>query len=156
MVNMKSKNNVHWIRGLLVISISLFILPAIALDNPDAPDFIGEFKTREQVYLNAIDHPNNTGQYWEAYKNHLEFLDKELNKAYKIIRSKLPKKQKQELKISQRNWIKFRDAEFEFIDNNWTREHFGSSAGISIGDYKSSIIKNRVLQLLYYAINYGF
>ena len=82
------------------------------------------------------------------------FLDKELNQAYSLLMAKLPPARQAELKTAQRHWIAFRDAEFELIKNNWTRENFGSSAGMSQGAYRCSLIKNRVIQLLYYAINY--
>ncbi|MEJ2611661.1 MAG: lysozyme inhibitor LprI family protein [Candidatus Thiodiazotropha sp.] len=50
-----------------------------------------------------------------AYDDYQIFLDKELNNAYGILMKHLPDAQKKELKQSQRNWIKFRDAEFRLI-----------------------------------------
>lgn len=89
-----------------------------------------------------------------AYDDYQILLDKELNKAYHILRSKLSKAQQSELKKSQMNWITFRDAEYELIQNNWTSNNFGSSAGISRGDYRSTIVKDRIIQLLHYLQNY--
>lgn len=148
--------NVHIrIKVLLLISFILLTNPVFAIDNPDAPDFIGEFETREQNFLKAINNPHNSSKdYLIAYDNYMNFLDDELNKAYHFFKSKLSTERQQELKSAQRNWIKFRDAEFELIKNTWTRQNFGSSAGISRGSYRSAIIKNRVLQLLHYAKNY--
>lgn len=141
--------------GILLTLTSLFTTPAFALDNPDAPDLIGEFNSRAELSQQPINNPHNkTRDYLVAYNNYQTFLDKELNTAYKLLISKLSKERQAELKDSQRNWIKFRDAEFELIRNNWTRNNFGSSAGISRGAYRCTIIKNRVLQLLHYAINY--
>ncbi len=155
MVKMNTKNVRAWIKGLLLISFSLLINPVFAIDNPDAPDLIGEFETREQVFLKAINNPRNSSRdYLIAYDDYQKFLDDELNRAYHLIKSKLSTERQQELKSSQRNWIKFRDAEFELIKNTWTRQNFGSSAGISRGSYRSTVIKNRVLQLLHYAKNY--
>lgn len=128
---------------------------ACAVDNPDAPDLIGEFEKREVTYLTAIDNPKNgTRDFLVAYDNYLIFLDKELNKASEVIKSKLPETRKSELMAAQLHWIKYRDAEFELIKNTWTRNDFGSSAGISRGDYRTSIVKSRVIQLLHYAKNY--
>ena len=154
MVKMNTKNIHVWMKGLL-ISFSLVINSAFAIDNPDAPDLIGGFETREQVFLKAINNPRN-GQrdYLIAYDYYQKFLDNELNKAYDFIKSRLPTDRQQELNSSQRSWIEFRDAEFKLIKNTWTRQNFGSSAGISRGSYRSTIIKNRVLQLLHYARNY--
>lgn len=142
------------LQSLLLVAVSLFN-PACALDNPDAPDYVGELEKREQVYLKAINNPANGSRgYLIAYDDYQNFLDKELNEAYNLLKGKLPEARQQELKISQRQWIKYRDAEFELINNNWTRENFGSSSGISRGSYRCKIIKDRVLQLMHYTVNY--
>ena len=151
-LNLKSLN--IWLQSVLLVVISLSN-PACAIDNPDAPDYIGELEQREQVFLNSINNPDNSSRdYLIAYDDYQIFLDKELNKAYQLIKSKLPKTSQQELKNSQRQWIKYRDAEFEMINNNWIRQNFGSSAGMSRGSYRCKIIKDRVIQLLSYALNY--
>jgi len=139
--------------SILLITISA--ATAYAIDNPDSPDLIGEFKSRTTIHEKAINNPKNTNRgYLIAYDDYRIFLDKELNKAYKLIMSKLPKEQKAELKKSQINWIKFRDAEFELIKNNWTKSNFGTSSAISRGEYRNNIIESRILQLLHYAKNY--
>jgi uncharacterized protein YecT (DUF1311 family) len=126
-----------------------------AIDNPDAPDYISEFKSREKIFTEKINNPNNTNQeYLDAYNDYLIFLDKELNAAYGLLIPKLQKNHQEEIKNSQRKWLEFRDAEFKFIISNWTRDNFGSSAWISRGDYRTTIVKERVMQLLHYALNY--
>ena len=132
----------------------LCMAPALAIDNPDAPDLLGAFKTRVQVFELAINNASNNRASLLVYTDYQTFLDKELNQAYSLLMAKLPPARQAELKTAQRHWIAFRDAEFELIKNNWTRENFGSSAGMSQGAYRCSLIKNRVIQLLYYAINY--
>ena len=139
--------------SLFLVTISM--VTAYAIDNPDSPDLIADFHKRSIVHENAINNPTNTNRgYLIAYDDYRIFLDKELNKAYKLVMSKLPKAQKAELKKSQRNWIKYHDAEFEFIKNNWTKSNFGSSSSISRGAYRNSVIESRILQLLHYAKNY--
>ncbi len=140
--------------------ISLFFLTftfitAHAIDNPDSVDLIAKFKEKEKSYLTTIANPaNSTRATIRAYHEYKNFLDKELNKTYGLLKSKLAVKRQEELKISQRHWIKFRDAEFELINNNWSRSDFGSSFAISRGDYSSSIIRNRLMQLFHYLSNY--
>jgi len=137
-----------------LLSIGLFV-GAYAIDNPEAPDLIGEFEKREIIYLTAIDNPqNSTRDFLVAYDNYLIFLDEELNKASDKLNSKLPEARKSELIAAQQHWIKYRDAEFELIRSTWTRKDFGSSAGISRGDYRTSIVKDRVIQLLHYTKNF--
>ena len=137
-----------------LLSIGL-VVGAYAIDNPDAPDLIGEFEKREIIYLTAVDNPkNSTRGFLVAYDNYLIFLDEELNKAFEVTKSNLQEARRPELTAAQLHWIKYRDAEFELIKNTWTRKDFGSSAGISRGDYRTSIVRNRVIQLLHYAKNF--
>ena len=144
-----------WYQGFILITASIIFNSACAVDNPDAPDLISKFKVNEKVYLKAIENPaNGTRDTIRAYHEYKIFLDKELNKIYSILKTKLPAERQKELEISQRNWIKFRDAEFKLINNNWNRSNFGTSFAISRGDYSSAIIKNRLMQLFYYASSY--
>lgn len=148
------------IKNIFTNSASAFILFfncsfAYAIDNPDATDYVKLFEMSEKPFLKAIQKPTNgTRDTIRAYHEYKLFLDKELNTVYKLLKSKLSKNRQEELKISQRHWIKFRDSEFELINNNWSRKSFGSSFAISRGDYSSAIIRNRVIQLMNYAKNY--
>ena len=138
----------------LLLAVSLFN-PACAIDNPDAPDYIAALELREKSYQQSINKPENSSRdYLIAFDDYQTFLDKELNKAYQLVMSKLPEARKAELKASQRQWIKYRDAEFELIKNNWSKQNFGSSSAISRGSYRCKLIKDRVVQLLDYAKNY--
>jgi len=140
---------------LAVTIMGLISNIAYALDNPNAPDYIAEFNARSQVHEQMVNDPKLTNRgILAAYNSYQLFLDEELDAAYQLLRSKLLKAQLDELKKSQEYWIKFRDAEFEFINNNWTRANFGGSFGLSRGGYRTNIIKNRVTQILYYAMNY--
>ena len=142
--------------GLLALAIACVVISlAYAIDNPDAPDYLGEFKSNDKYFQDKINNPQNTTkEYLAVYDDYLFFLDKELNNAYRLLMAKVPETQREDLKNSQKKWMAFRDAEFEFINNNWTRDNFGSSSVISRGAYRSSIVKNRVIQLLQYASNY--
>lgn len=90
----------------------------------------------------------------EGYKALEEALDKELNTAYRKLMQKLPEPGKQTLHTSQKQWVKFRDAEFSFLSGNFNQEEFGSSYVIPIGSYRTSIIEARVKELLWYLKNY--
>lgn len=78
--------------------------------------------------------------------------DKEMNRIYKELMKKLPEKQKTLLKQSQIQWVKFRDAEFNFIS-----EFYGNFEGtiwqnIS-ANKRLNLIKERTLNLQVY-LNY--
>ena len=128
---------------------------SFAIDNPDAPDLIAEFETREKPFITAIEKPSNTtSDYSVAYANYLKFLDKELNATYNTLRKKLPEEKQKQLKTSQLSWIKYRDLELKFIDATWTNKDFGTSSAISRGQYKLNVVRDRVIQLMHYGKNF--
>lgn len=138
--------------GIAALTLMLFNNLALAIDNPDAPNLIAEFETREKPFITAIEKPSNTtSDYSIAYSNYLKFLDKELNTVYKTLRTKLPEDKQKKLKASQLSWLEYRDLEFTFIDSTWTNKDFGTSSVVSRGQYKTSVVRNRVVQLMHYA-----
>lgn len=155
MVKIIMKKQKKWLQSILLLSTGLVLNTACAIDNPDAPNLTSQFKVSEQPYLQAINNTENgTRDTIRAYHEYKIFLDKELNKVYRSLKSKLSTERQKELKSSQLNWIKFRDAEFILINNNWDRSSFGSSFAVSRGEYSSKVIKNRLMQLIHYSANY--
>ena len=155
MVRIIMKKQKKWLQSILLLVTGLVLNTACAIDNPDAPDLTSQFKVNEQPYLKSINNPENgTRDTIRAYHEYKIFLDKELNKVYRSLKSKLSTERQKELKSSQLNWIKFRDAEFILINNNWDRSSFGSSFAVSRGEYSSKVIKNRLMQLIHYSANY--
>ncbi len=141
--------------GIAALTLVLCSNLALAIDNPDAPDLIAEFEAREKPLIAAIEKPTNTtSDYAALYSNYLKFLDKELNTVYKILRTKFPEDKQKQLKAAQVSWLKYRDLEFAFIDNTWTNKDFGTSSAISRGQYKASVVRDRVIKLMYYAKNF--
>lgn len=140
---------------IVAFILLIFSNLSFAIDNPDAPDLVAEFEAREKSFTTAIQNPNNTtSNYGTSYTNYLKFLDKELNTVYKSLRTTLPKEKQQLLKESQINWLKYRDLEFAFIDSTWTNKNFGSSSAISRGQYKATVVRERVIQLMHYTRNF--
>lgn len=89
-----------------------------------------------------------------AYED-FQKADKELNSVYKELRAKKKddKTYLKNLKISQRAWIKFRDAELETIfscESGDTRMCFGSMYGLLFNDAKTELTQQRVEQLKKY------
>lgn len=138
--------------ALLLAGVSA---PSGAIDNPDAPNYVADFQQRAQKFEAAINQQAGTSQdSLSAYADYEQFLDQELNKTYKLLLTKLGAAQQAKIKESQRAWVKYRDAEFNFIAQNWTTKNFGSSAVLSRGAYRTSLIRDRVLLLLNYLKNY--
>lgn len=127
---------------------------ASAIDNPDAPDYVAEFEAREKSLVAVAENSDGYRASAIAYTDYLNFLDAELNAVYKALQAKLPKDQQQQLKQSQINWLKYRDLEFAFIEDNWSKADFGSSSSITRGQFKASIVRDRIIQLMHYAKTY--
>lgn len=141
---------------LLTVLLCLFPSLCLAIDNPDAPDFLAEFDNRiSSIQKNINDNSKTTIEYSKGYKNLERLLEKELNTAYQKLMDKLNPDQKEMLKQSQNQWLSFRDKEFEFISDNWNTKSFGSSSAISIGDYRTQTTIHRARQLLMYLKNYS-
>lgn len=146
----------RWRRAVLVVAVAW--LPgtvSLAIDNPDAPDLVADFRARAEVFETRIGvSAGSQRETAAAYAEYEHFLDAELNHAYRALAGKLGAAAQTILAQSQQRWLVYRDAEFRFIENNWTFARFGTSAALSRGAYRSSIIKDRTITLLEYLKNY--
>ena len=143
------------ILATLTLFLAMFALPCFAIDNPDAPDFLAEFEARAQKFeINVQNQGGNTGDIHRAYSDYENFLDHELNQVYRALMKHLSDENKKNLVDSQKQWLRFRDIEFLFIDNNWTMQNFGSSYAISRGASRTKILRDRVITLLHYLKNF--
>lgn len=149
-----SAKNMIRVTGL-TLAAAMMCSTVFAIDNPDAPDYIEAFHTKSKKFETAIEGSSDNGRaYAEATHNYEKFLDSELNTAYRMLQAKLAETQKSQLRESQKAWIQYRDKEIEFVDANWTQQNFGSSSSISRHNYRATIIRERVEQLLNYLKNY--
>ncbi len=140
----------------LLFLFSLYTTIATGLDNPDAPDYVNLFLNQVHTYEEKIAQEiHGTRDYVRAYTEYEDFLDKELNIAYRLIMSCLDRDSQASLQQSQRKWLRYRDAEFDFITLNWNKTDFGSSAAVSRGAYRTTMVKHRVISLLHYLKNYN-
>lgn len=140
--------------GALIASL-IITNPCPAIDNPDAPNHVAEFENRAAPYEARItEQGGTTAEVRDALAEYERFLDRELNAAYKSLMKQLEEPLKTSLRHSQRQWIAYRDVEFQFIEETWTRAAFGSSAVLSRGQYRAAIIKARVRQLYAYLMNF--
>ena len=139
----------------LLLLLALYTAVVSGIDNPDAPDYLDEFLNQANRYEEKIAQgAYDTQNYVRAYAEYEDFLDKELNRAYQLLKGCLDEDAQAALKKSQRAWLSYRDAEFDFISLNWNKANFGSSSVISRGDYRSGLIKQRVISLFQYLKNY--
>jgi uncharacterized protein YecT (DUF1311 family) len=111
--------------------------PAIAEDDPidiqlgtclDAPDGMST-----QGMVECI------GAAYEAW-------DKALNEAYRSLMTSLSAEEADLLRASQREWIRFRDAESTFLAGLLTPDR-GTMMRITVNEMMANLVKDRVLQL---------
>ena len=142
-------------KWVCMVILLCFVSSAFAIDNPDAPDHISEFLNRAKPFEHGIEQPAHTTQgYIKAYAEYERFLDDELDAVYAQLMAQLDGEAKKGLRDAQQAWLRYREQEFKFIRLNWNSITFGSSSVISRGDYRTAIIKDRVLLLLHYLQNY--
>jgi uncharacterized protein YecT (DUF1311 family) len=145
-----------WLPRLMAsVAIGFIAAPALGIDDPDAPDLMAAFEQRAVPYEARISQEARTTQeIAQAYAEYQRFLDAELTKAYRELATKLAPAPRVMLIQSQRRWLAYRDAGFHFIDDNWTQAQFGTSATMSRGAYRCSIVKGRITELIQYLKNY--
>jgi uncharacterized protein YecT (DUF1311 family) len=149
---------VHLTRAIILSSLMCLAVDgplSFAIDNPDSPDIVAEFQARcEKFELRVQEQGEYSQDTGLAFSQYEKFLDQELNRAYVGLLQQTSGNPKQDLVRSQRRWLQFRDAEFQFIGSNWNVANFGTSSVVSRGAYRSTIVKERVLALLHYLKNY--
>jgi uncharacterized protein YecT (DUF1311 family) len=137
-------------KKLLLILVSLSCGVLFSVDNPEAPDLVGAFETRVQPFEKQSDQVSGGAAASTAFGKYEKFLDAELNKVHRALLHSLPKPDQEKLKKSQRQWILFRDSEFDFMGARWNAETSGSSWTLQSGQGRTGFIKKRVIELLRY------
>lgn len=133
----------------LILSATLLALSAFAaaVDNPDAPDYIGEFRTRSASYEQAVGEAagGNASTELGAW---FAFLERELQQTQTALSAALPEQERSLLKRAQSRWRKQFDADEDLFRAVWTRERAGSSAALSVGLERAAALQQRVELLL--------
>lgn len=129
--------------------------PCAALDNPNAPNLVGVFNARCERYESTIRSRVSSEDIARAYGIYMRFLNQQLNQTYQHLLQQVAVPVRESLMGSERNWIRYRNAEDLFIETNWTPQTFGTSSIISRGDYRAAVVKQRVVLLMQYLRNYS-
>ncbi len=79
----------------------------------------------------------------------IEEWDAELNKYYKLLMDKLRTDEQEKLRAAQRQWLNFRDKEFEFIETMYANMD-GTMWMIVAVDSRNNIVRQRALELISY------
>ena len=96
-----------------------------------------------------IDEDSSTAGVMEAYEYASKEWDKLLNENYKALMGKLSKQEQEKLRASQREWIKYRDLEFAFNEEYWSK--FMGTMYIPFPyAFQSNFVRERALRLGFY------
>jgi uncharacterized protein YecT (DUF1311 family) len=126
-------------------------LPALAVDNPDAPDLAAQFEARAKPLQDRIGEASGGGRnLGPTTAEYDAFLERELNRAYSALIARLAPARLINMQHAQRRWLAWRDAEIEFINSQWTLTSAGSSSTLTRSMYRSALTKQRTLELLQY------
>ncbi|QHS13872.1 MULTISPECIES: hypothetical protein [unclassified Shewanella] len=141
---------------IIFLSFQLFIISqCFAIDNPDAPDYVNDFIADALIYESKLSQcdcsPIELTAEYEAFN---QFLDQRLVHSERLVNHFVEDDGKLLFNESQASWEAYAKKEGEFILANWTKESFGSSYLLSRLDYLTSIKKQRIITLYYYAKNY--
>jgi uncharacterized protein YecT (DUF1311 family) len=112
---------------------------AIQLQNRSDNDANGSYGERIGIpFTDEATYPDLLG---EA----LQKADADMNGSYKALMQRLDKEGQSSLRASQREWLKFRDAEFEFIDESTDQRYKGER--IEALQAKVDLVQNRAGRL---------
>ncbi|MES1941082.1 hypothetical protein T5B8_12613 [Salinisphaera sp. T5B8] len=121
-----------------------------AITNPDAPAYVDDFQARMAAYDARLANASTTRAMNQASTDMAQALDDELNTAYKQLMTRLTPAQQAGLRASQRRWLAFLDAEFEFLNRLFTRESHGTSAALDVGQARNALVRARARTLWSY------
>jgi len=134
-------------RLLLCLCALGFALSASAVDNPDAPDDIGEFRQRSAPFEQAVSEAAG-GAASAELGDWIEFLEAELRQTEDALSAALPDSERSRLQRAQATWRKQTIADEALARAVWTRERVGSSASLALGLERAAALQQRVELLL--------
>jgi uncharacterized protein YecT (DUF1311 family) len=89
---------------------------------------------------------NNTLETADCYQKATQAWDKELNVQYKALLSGQNEAFKQQMKISQRSWIKYKDDYFSAMETFYQQQE-GTIWGLVAAESKLNVIRDKALDL---------
>ena len=132
----------------LIITGLLFILPTDLIFGQDikTDKHPIDLKT-EQCF--SIDSNQSTFGMINCIRTAMEEWDTELNKYYNLLMETLTTDEQEKLRASQRQWLVYRDKEFEFIGTMHGNME-GTMWQIVAADSRNNIVRQRALELTSY------
>ncbi|KAF2081854.1 lysozyme inhibitor LprI family protein [Flavobacterium sharifuzzamanii] len=127
----------------VLIFLLLLSIVAFSQTKKENPIDVLESKCLNKDNISNADMCNCTIQARESW-------DKELNKYYNLLKTKLPKEAFETLKESQKQWLVYRDKEYSFISKYFYEVKQGTMWYAVAENKKKEIVKARAVELEVY------
>lgn len=126
----------------------------LTVSNVFAVDFDNKEHEIDKWTMQALKNTDSvTFNIIEVYKVSYNKWDSALNQAYNLLISRLSDNNSNLLRDSQRKWLQYRDAEFEFMKNH-ILQYEGTISRLIVYHKMNEFVRGRVLELeSYIAIN---
>ena len=103
----------------------------------------------DQALEDCIEKDSSTAGMAQCTYKAEEMWDSELNKIYQQLSASLDEKEKEALKKAQKNWIQYRDSEFDLIGTLYSKMEGSMYIPMRAAD-RMEIVKARALELQNY------
>ena len=130
-------------KKVLILSFMFLSIVVFSQNKKENPIDALESKCLNKENISNADMCNCTIQARESW-------DKELNKYYNLLKTKLPKETFETLKESQKQWLAYRDKEYAFISKYFYEVQQGTMWYAVAESKKREIVKTRALELEVY------
>jgi len=127
-------------KKIFVFIFLLLSIVAFSQTKKENPIDVLESKCLNKDNISNADMCNCTIQARESW-------DKELNKYYNLLKTKLPKEAFETLKESQKQWLVYRDKEYSFISKYFYEVKQGTMWYAVAENKKKEIVKTRAREL---------
>lgn len=144
-----------FLRSLTFLAIALASVACQAVDNPDAPDYLGDFRAEAATHEQAIyEDAQTTSDSMEAYRDYIGFLEGELAAATAVLEGELSGSEREAFQEARRDWEGYQKAEKTFVTSVWTPKNFGSSSAFSRLAFYADVLRSRIELLQMYRMQF--
>ncbi|MBJ2125563.1 lysozyme inhibitor LprI family protein [Flavobacterium sp. IB48] len=127
-------------KKVLILSFLFLSIVVFSQNKKENPIDALESKCLNKENISNSDMCNCTIQARESW-------DKELNKYYNLLKTKLPKEAFETLKESQKQWLAYRDKEYAFISKYFYEVQQGTMWYAVAENRKKDIVKTRAREM---------
>ncbi|MFL1405872.1 lysozyme inhibitor LprI family protein [Marinobacter sp. M1N3S26] len=140
-----------FLRPFALLTIALTSVACQAIDNPDAPHYLEDFRSEVSSHEQAVyEDAQTTSDSMEAYRDYIAFLEEELSAATSALEGEFSGSEGEAFAESQRAWEAYQEAEKAFVSSVWTPRNFGSSSAFSRLAFYADVLRSRIELLLKY------